>query len=595
MAEPFQNQQAAAQRPRAGLTDAELNAVSYFAIGVGSEGGDSGRNVAYRLSFAGNIAANGNMAPVANSGLSIGTLQTDLGQHPEVARSMVDAYQTWARANHPDWVLNARQEQQTVADLGRTGDQIRADGGRGIDPALRTRLNQFLASDDGIRYVHNNDVQQAGRLMTNVYTPLRETALYQNATPEDQIRLATVVGKAYNQSEHWGGQVLANIQAGRYQNVDAVSNAVGDLLPGNRDYMQTGRNAALEGAAVLTALRNSDPNSPLRATWDNVLANPLVDPTRLAQDPARPNLAHEYATVKDLFLQRQEAPAFIQALDRGATSMHGQRTANGLGFVDDGLYAAGNNFVVWDRNGVGHAYTDGQWRDVQRDNLVRAANRDGTVDLSLNDNGVLNPLMRVDPRARPLRADAGGGLDLPQDTQRADVAVPQWQDTARVAAAAVPPGTQTAIQNPQHQIDLLSPKDREMYDQVAKMAKQAGLGEREAQSAALAMVASIKENPLIRNVNDIRVVNNGHDNQDAKMFASYMPYGQDREPMHTANVDLRQAATVPPEESLRRIDEVNQRQELDRQREQQREQQYAQRGPADGDRNDPSRAPRSLL
>jgi len=63
------------------LTDLELRALAYFAIGIGFEGGDSGRDVSHRLSFAGSIR-NGVMVPVGNSGFSIGTLQTDLGQHP---------------------------------------------------------------------------------------------------------------------------------------------------------------------------------------------------------------------------------------------------------------------------------------------------------------------------------------------------------------------------------------------------------------------------------------------------------------------------------------------------------------------------------
>lgn len=67
-----------------GLSDAELRAVAYFAIGVGSEGSVASKDASNRLSFAGNIVDD-TMRPVGNSGLSIGTLQTDLGQHTEVA------------------------------------------------------------------------------------------------------------------------------------------------------------------------------------------------------------------------------------------------------------------------------------------------------------------------------------------------------------------------------------------------------------------------------------------------------------------------------------------------------------------------------
>lgn len=49
------------------MTDNELRAVAYFAVGVTSEGSIAGRDVSYRLSFAGNVR-DGVMEPVGNSG-----------------------------------------------------------------------------------------------------------------------------------------------------------------------------------------------------------------------------------------------------------------------------------------------------------------------------------------------------------------------------------------------------------------------------------------------------------------------------------------------------------------------------------------------
>lgn len=127
-----------APQDRPQLSDAQLRTLAYFAIGVASEGSNAGRNVAYQLSFAGNISGNV-MTPVGNSGFSIGTLQTDLGQHPEVATQLVDAYQRWARQQQPSLELDARQRQQTVSDLQRDGDGIRAQNGRALDGTIRDR------------------------------------------------------------------------------------------------------------------------------------------------------------------------------------------------------------------------------------------------------------------------------------------------------------------------------------------------------------------------------------------------------------------------------------------------------------------------
>ena len=132
MAEPFDNEQRIALRqreqqvqPRQHLSADGLNAVSFFAIGVASEGGKN----PYALEFAGNIR-NGRMEPADNSGITIGNLQIDLGQRPAVATELVDAYQQWAREERPQDLLTAQQRQQAIADLGRNGDANRADNCR---------------------------------------------------------------------------------------------------------------------------------------------------------------------------------------------------------------------------------------------------------------------------------------------------------------------------------------------------------------------------------------------------------------------------------------------------------------------------------
>ena len=104
------------------MTPDELRAVAYFAVGVTSEGSNAGRDASYRLSFAGNVR-NGVMDPVGNSGYSFGTLQIDLGQHPDVARQMLDSYQRWATAQ-PDCAaveLTQAAYDTTLEALQRTG------------------------------------------------------------------------------------------------------------------------------------------------------------------------------------------------------------------------------------------------------------------------------------------------------------------------------------------------------------------------------------------------------------------------------------------------------------------------------------------
>lgn len=410
---------AAAAAPRA-LTDAELRAVAYFAIGVGSEGSVGGRDVSTRLSFAGNRDADtGRMSPVGNSGYSIGTLQTDLGQHPEVIPSLLDAYQAWAATQPAGTALSAVERRQTAADLARDGDTIDAQNGRPMDARIERNLNAFLRSDAGVTYIHDRDAAQVEELMTGTLAQVRQTALFRNSTPDDQIRLAAMVAKVENQSgDRWAPGLLRDMNNGTHDSVADVNQAIGRMLRANGDYMESGRDATLAGAEVVVALRNADTRSPLHTAWQGVLADPLANPSQLGQDASRPNQRAEYTTVKELFLQKEQAPAFIEALDRGAGYAYGRPQAEGRNRATAGLYAQGDDFVLWNRDGAGRAYLDGQWSEVARNDLSRVRNRDGTTDLNLTRDGNVSQLLHVDPRAPGLRASLD--VDVPVAPERAD-------------------------------------------------------------------------------------------------------------------------------------------------------------------------------
>ena len=460
---------AALPGPPPGLTDAELRALSYFAIGVSSEGSIAGRDVSNRLSFAGNIRG-GVMDPVGNSGYSIGTLQTDLGQHPEAVPPLLDAYQAWARTAHPDRVLSDAQRAQATADLGRDGNAIRRDGGRDLDATVKSHLGEFLRSDDGRTFVHNRDVAQVDELMTGVMARVQQTALYRSATPDDQARLATIVGKVQNQSgDRWTPGMLRSMDDGTFRNVADVSGAVDNLLPrttGERDYMESGRNHALAGAEVLIGLRNANAQSPLHDTWQHVVANPLVNPTQVGNDPMQPNLAAEYQTVKTLFLQPGEARPFTTALDQGGAYAYGRPQPEGTRAATAGLYASGNDFAIWNRDGAGHAQIGGVWSELDRSTITRQRNSDGSTDLDIERNGGRAPLLRVDPRAPHLRAELDrsmfspvpDGLDTPllrqarEQVNRLDASLGRMPDasSARLSGSLAVLAAESGLQRIDH-------------------------------------------------------------------------------------------------------------------------------------------------
>ncbi|MBB3858391.1 hypothetical protein FHY29_003841 [Xanthomonas arboricola] len=538
------------------LTDQELRATLYFAVGVSSESGYA----AYQLEVAGDNLRTPLLEPADNSSYTIGTIQTDLGQHYQpnmpngenVPRDLVNAYQQWAHGQQQDLLLSQQQVDQTIADLGRNGRAIRVDAGRPLDAEVKSKLDTFLSSNEGISWVHQRDVAQIDKLMDRAIAPLQRSELYQNASLDDQVRLATMVGKAYNQNETRTAPMIRNIEANQYHSLADVSAAIDDLNPratGRGDYLEAGRDKALEGADVVNALRNSDSRSPLATVWTNVVANPLVDPTTLNAPQAGQNLAHEYHAVKNLFLHYNRAEEFVSALDRGATYQNASTDrADPTRFNGAGFYAAGNDLVTWDKTGQGHAFLNGAWSGVERQNLARVRNDDGTTDLSISENGQTRKLLHVDPRTNPLR-----GSEEP--------AQPTLHDQPPVVPRH---GSLLPSQDPLH---------RQAEDAVRRL--EQGLGrEYDDNSARLAASSAYlaKENGLTRIDHVVLSENYKSVRQGENLF---VVEGALNDPAHKmAHMKTNDAIAQPVEQSLAQLQSLGetQRQQQSQQQEQQREQ-----------------------
>src|SRR5689334_11318647 len=107
------------------LTDDELRAIAYYAVGVASEGKD----VAYALSFCGDALTGprgeAQLRPFGNSGYTVGEMQTDLGARPDVALALVNNFNTWARTQRPEWAMPEAEVTRAATELGRDGRHIR--------------------------------------------------------------------------------------------------------------------------------------------------------------------------------------------------------------------------------------------------------------------------------------------------------------------------------------------------------------------------------------------------------------------------------------------------------------------------------------
>lgn len=469
------NEQAGGSPVHESLSQAEIRALAYFAIGVSSEGSNRGRDVSHDLAFAGNILKDGTLRPIGNSGYSIGTLQTDLGQHrggPEerfrfsreeiddVPAELIDAHQRWARRERPDLVLSKAEETETLAELGRRGREMTGPDRFDIEAATKGKLEAFLDSDAGRTYIHGRDLRQIEKLETTIFSKIADDSVYSNASIEDQVRIATVSAKLFNQSEVYGGSLVKKIQDGDFNSFEEIKTGG---FTGKPDYVISGRDHALAGAEVFIALRSAHPDNPLGEAWQHVLQDPLVNPTQLrspeairdqappgtipgtgiaithplaalqeapsATTPplrqpsyvANPNIASEYETVKSLFLLPDEGKRFVEALDRGEAY---SKVVHYKGGQTAGFFAGGDDIAVWNRDGQGHALVDGVWHEFRGADISVVKNKDGTTDLNLVHGNSTTRLVHADPAAPSFR-DVRSSMSMEEtDVSRHRTATP---------------------------------------------------------------------------------------------------------------------------------------------------------------------------
>ncbi|WP_295976152.1 XVIPCD domain-containing protein [uncultured Xanthomonas sp.] len=551
------------------LTDAQLKTLGYFAIGVASEGSLGPKNVAYHLSFAGSVEGN-TLKPVANSGFSIGTLQTDLGAHPDVVPTLVDAYQTWAARQTPSLALSENQRTQTISDLQRNGDAIRADNGRAPDATVLKNLNTFLASDAGVQFVHDRDRTQIDHLMREgdgkkdhggALHQLRQTELYKNASLDDQAKYATVLMKLENQAgKSQYPKILKGINDGSLGSVEDVVNKVDALLPNKTnkkgevvpDYIESGVHHALAGTEVFNKLRAAQPGNPLHDAFAAVSADPLRSPVDLKGDTAHADALHQYNATKTLFLQNGQSPKLIGALDQDSAFGYNLKGRNGKTVAQSSsLFGADNDVVVFDGNGHGTAFVGGKWSAVQRDEVKRVGNADQSVDLQLRKDGKSETLLHV-PTPAQLR-------------ERSEQQQPQTPAPDRAPAST--PGPNDASHRNHALLEQIREGVRRIDQDLGKPYDAAS------ERLSRAALAACRDNggpgnaPLASNALEradrVALTEKGH---------LVVVEGEQRDPAQKrASVDVQVALATPVEQSDQRLQAANQAIDRERQLTQQQE------------------------
>jgi hypothetical protein len=387
------------------LSDSEIRAALYYAVGVVSEGGPR----SFMLSVAGDNYSTPLLEVTGNSGYSIGTLQTDLGQRYQpdieggvnVPRDLIEATQAWALAHSPEHVFPDQAGiDAAITDFGRTGRDIEADGFRDVDANARARVSAFLDSEHGLAWVHARDSTQIEKVMTEAIAPLQATAAYQSMSAEDQLQTAVIVGKLFNQHEGNGRRLLERLSDGRIETVAEVDQFVNSRMNGAKDFYQTGKDHARDGADLIAALRAAPEGTAFASAWADVQSDPVRAPVLAERGLAATGVDRSHQIVRELALDYERAPAILDAADRGAQLSRGRAPATGSGAM-----VSGDTVAIWGAAGPVHVFRNGEWESHERSQVQRIGDAPNH-ELQLTGDGRTESLLRVDPAVSALRLSA---------------------------------------------------------------------------------------------------------------------------------------------------------------------------------------------
>lgn len=236
------------------------------------------------------------------------------------------------------------------------------------------------------------------------------------------------------------------------------------------------------------------------------------------------------------------------------------------GGIGQDTYVANNGDAVMDNDGRGEL----RWRNERgRDELLSGGvrNEGDPANTYRSANGQFTYV--VDGGNLTVTNTQGESLRV-ENYARGDLGIRLEDAPARTtptngnATPDAPPAQDTDARA----IERLSPQDRALFDQMRSAVQRhnGGLTEEQTQNIAAAGLAEYRRRETqVREPQDIAVYGD-------RLFASYFPHGQGREPIFHANVRLEEAASVPARESVQQVEGLARQQTAgaqEREREQQ--------------------------
>ena len=401
----------------------------------------------------------------------------------------------------------------------------------------------------------------------------------QNVTSEEArsvYRMLQLHRDDIRQNERDWGVDFDGTRAGRDHNAVALANRNWPDL--SREYGQVPTiSEALEPARnrLLTDLRTDHPDIADRLANDAFAADAIfMDPGRDLRNgnglraDQRNNTTQDVdpdhaATIDSRRMTRGNNPREVDSNDLlvgngGDDTLRAHRGNDVLiggagrdrmeGGIGQDTYVANGGDTVMDNDGRGEL----RWRNERgRDELLSGGvrNEGDPANTYRSANGQFTYV--VDGGNLTVTNTQGESLRV-ENYARGDLGIRLVDAPARTAPANgnVTPDAPPAQDADARAIERLSPQDRALFDQMRSAVQRhnGGLTEEQTQNIAAAGLAEYRRRETqVREPHDIAVYGD-------RLFTSYFPHGQGREPMFHANVRLEDAANIPARESVQQVE-----------------------------------------
>ncbi len=252
------------------VTSEQIRALALLTVGYASEvKNKSSLVLSWAMTYKNGLPAN-------NSGYSVGNLQSDLGQRPELVPGLVTAYYAWAGSDASRLMgRTANQLNSVLKQQGRKGLVPNADsddlGLRPLSADEQAKFNQFLQTTEGRQAVWAMDLLQIAKQVAFAERVTASQTYQSFVDDSDKNFVLTAAMKLFNQSEYWAktrevkaGDNLAHLMESSLMSWSDIRDFITVNVGAKADYIKTGFEHAMPGVALYNKVLTS--NTPL-SVW----------------------------------------------------------------------------------------------------------------------------------------------------------------------------------------------------------------------------------------------------------------------------------------------------------------------------------------